>query len=61
MVFGVELHINWKHALGDLKKAVHDLHNSEAKLPITPKLYVLTVHVEQWLERPPGINSQLQV
>ena len=51
MVFGVELSAGWRDALKELKDAVHALHSSEAKLPITPKLHVLTVHVEQWLER----------
>ena len=60
MVFGTELHEDWRLALNQMKDAVTALNTSLA-VPITPKLHVLTVHVEQWVEHnqePLGILSE---
>ena len=48
-VFGEELKGPWRERLHTLKYWVHHL-NSVAGMPITPKLHILTVHVEQWVD-----------
>ena len=49
-VFGTELHPSWREHLPHLKDVIH-VHVSLEGMPLTPKLHVLTVHVEQWIDR----------
>ena len=49
-VFGTKLRPSWREHLHHLKDVIHILVSSEG-MPLTPKLHVLTVHVEQWIDR----------
>ena len=49
-VFGKQLHPLWREHLHNLK-AHMDVLSRVHKMPITPKFHVLTVHVEQWVDR----------
>ena len=40
---------NWWETLHQLRFLIHQLHTS-CGLPITPKLHILTVHIEQWVD-----------
>jgi hypothetical protein len=49
-VFGKQLHPQWRVHLYQLKGHIRKLASLKG-LSITPKLHVLTVHVEQWVDR----------
>ena len=49
-VFGKQLHPQWRVHLYQLKDHIRKLASLKG-LSITPKLHVLTVHVEQWVDR----------
>ena len=49
-VFGTKLHPNLREHLHHLKDVIHVLVSSQG-MPLTPKLHVLTVHVEQWIDQ----------
>ena len=49
-VFGLQLHPNWREHLHQLGRHIERLARLKG-LPITPKFHVLTVHVEQWVDR----------
>ena len=49
-IFSTQLHPKWREHLHNLRTTLYTLATSEA-MPITPKLHVLVVHVEQWIER----------
>ena len=44
-----DLQPNWRETLHHLRSLIHELHTSSG-LPITPKLHILTVHIEQWVD-----------
>ena len=44
-----DLQPNWRETLHHLRSLIHGLHTSSG-LPITPKLHILTVHIEQWVD-----------
>ena len=48
-VFGAKLHPSWREHLHILRDTLHMLTRIHG-MPITPKLHVLTVHVEQWID-----------
>ena len=49
-VFGTELHSSWKEHLHYLKDVIHILFSSQG-MSLSLKLYVLTVHVKQWINQ----------
>ena len=49
-VFGKELLVTWREDLYSLKENLEKLRVTMG-LPITPKFHILTVHVEQWVDR----------
>ena len=49
-VFGKELLVTWREDLFSLKENLEKLRVTMG-LPITPKFHILTVHVEQWVDR----------
>ena len=49
-VFLSHLHPQWRKHLYSLRSSLHILCTSEG-MPLTPKLHVLVVHVEQWIDR----------
>lgn len=49
-VFGKQLHPKWREHLNKLKFYIEKLATVKG-LSITPKLHVLTIHVEQWVDR----------
>ena len=48
-VFSTRLHPMWRKHLSTLKSALETLSSSQG-IPLTPKLHVLVMHVEQWIE-----------
>jgi hypothetical protein len=43
-----DLQPDWREKLHGLRSLIHQLHTS-CGLPLTPKLHILTVHIEQWV------------
>ena len=48
-VFGEELKGPWREKLHELRFWINQLH-TVAGMPVTPKLHILTKHVEQWVD-----------
>ena len=49
-VFGTQLHPIWREHLHKLMDTLHDL-TSFQEIPMAPKMHVLTVYVEQWINK----------
>lgn len=49
-VFGKKLHPSWREHIHTLRYCMDRLNRSQG-MPITPKFHVLTVHIEQWIDR----------
>ena len=49
-VLSTQLNPDWREHLHALRAALFTLNSSQG-MPITPKLHVLVVHVEQWIDR----------
>lgn len=49
-VFRTQLHPLWREHLHTLRATLHILTSTQG-MPMTPKLHVLVVHVEQWIDR----------
>lgn len=49
-VFGLQLHPLWREHLHILRDHMNLLARTQM-MPITPKFHVLTIHVEQWVDR----------
>ena len=47
-VFGLKLSPDWKNLLHELKSSLAHL-NVVDGLPLTPKLHIVTVHIEEWI------------
>ena len=62
-VFGANLVENWKEVCQKFRNSLYRL-NKYVQVPITPKLHVMAVHVEEWLEthrRAMGEDSEQSV
>ena len=49
-VFGLELLPSWREDLHSFANSISKLASSQS-MPVTPKLHIITIHIEQWVDR----------